>query len=230
MTTTSPPSTPLIVPSILSADLLNLAAEVRDVEQAGADMHHIDVMDGHFVPNLTFGLELIRQLKTITTIPLDVHIMVTNPDEVAQLYLDAGAQCLTFHIEATAHAHRLVKMITARHLNAGVALNPATPVSSVFALLDELHHVLLMSVNPGFGGQDFIPYTTRKCSQLLAEINRRKLNHQVTIQVDGGVNPHTISSLYQAGARSFVAGSAVYNTPHRKSAITQLKACALATT
>lgn len=217
----SHPRSVIMAPSILSADLLHLQKEIKEVEEGGADMHHVDVMDGHFVPNLTFGLELIRQLKTISTIPIDVHIMVSNPDEVAQQYLDAGADRLSFHVEATAHSHRLAHLIKSQNKAPGVAVNPATPVTAVFDVLDHIEHVLLMSVNPGFGGQSFIPRTEQKCIQLAKEIQRRSL--PVHIQVDGGIDTHTIGIMSQAGARSFVAGSAVYKATNRHQALSILR-------
>ena len=216
----------LIAPSLLAADIMNLSKEIRDVEVGGADIHHIDVMDGHFVENLTFGPGLIRALKTCTAVPLDVHIMVANPDHVATHYLDAGADLLTFHVEATAHAHRIVTLIRDHGKLPGIAVNPATPVEQVFPLLDELHHVLLMSVNPGFGGQGFIPHTADKCRVLATELARRGLD-QVKIQVDGGINHQTIGVMAEAGARFFVAGSAIYGHKDRTAAITDLRQAAI---
>ncbi|MCY4380878.1 MAG: ribulose-phosphate 3-epimerase [Proteobacteria bacterium] len=213
----------LIAPSLLAANLLRIETELVSAEKGGADWHHIDVMDGHFVANLTFGLPLIRQLKQISSLPLDVHIMVANPDAVSSMYLKSGADLLTFHIEATHHAHRLVEMIKSVGKKPGVALNPATPVSQVFPILADLHHVLLMSVNPGFGGQKFIESTVAKCHELQAEIQRQHLEGQVLIQVDGGISSETIGAMAHAGATVFVAGSGIYGYHNRKEAISQLR-------
>jgi ribulose-phosphate 3-epimerase len=212
-----------IAPSILSADPLKFGEEIKEVENSGADWHHIDVMDGHFVPNLTFGLGLIKSLKKKMDKPLDVHIMVSNPDEVAMQYVEAGADMLTFHVEAATHAHRIVQSIKAAGKKAGLVVNPGTPIESVYPLLNEIDCVMLMSVNPGFGGQSFIKYTVDKCRQLSEELKRRNLSEQVVIEVDGGINQDTIKEMYEAGARMFVAGSAVYSKADRKAAIQVLR-------
>ena len=224
MTSVSPAC--IIAPSLLSADIMHLGAELEDVERGGADWHHVDVMDGHFVPNLTFGLPLIASLKKTLTCPLDVHIMVSNPDVVAPAYLDAGADLLTFHVEAAIHPHRLVQTIRHRGRKPGIALNPGTPVETIFPLLDDLHHVLLMSVNPGFGGQSFIPYAEEKCRTLYQVLAQRGLVQQVMIEVDGGMTPETVRRMAGAGARAFVAGSWVYGQDSRATAIAALRQAA----
>ena len=212
-----------IAPSILSADPLRFGEEILEVENSGADWHHIDVMDGHFVPNLTFGLSLIKSLKKAMQKPLDVHIMVSNPDEVAMQYVEAGADMLTFHVEAATHAHRIIQSIKNAGKKAGLVVNPGTPIESVYPLLDDVDCVMLMSVNPGFGGQSFIPYTIEKCRQLSLELENRGLKDRVVIEIDGGINADTISKMYDAGARMFVAGSAVYGKKDRADAIKTLR-------
>lgn len=212
----------LVSPSILSANPLKLAAELAEVEEAGADWHHIDVMDGHFVPNLTFGLPLIRAVKRVSRIPLDVHIMIENPDETALSYVEAGADILTFHVEAARHPHRLLGLIREAGAKAGIALNPGTPLASVEALLPCVDMVLLMSVNPGFGGQSFIPQTSGRVRQLRDMLNQR-LYGKILIQVDGGINQETACSVRKEGADCLVAGSWVYGAQNRKEAVAALR-------
>lgn len=213
----------LVAPSILSADPLRYGEEIKSVEQAGADWHHIDVMDGHFVPNLTFGLPLIRSLKRAAKLPLDVHIMVSNPDEVALGYVEAGADILVFHAEAAKHAHRLTQVIRAAGARPGVALNPATPLEFAFALAPHVDVIMLMSVNPGFGGQSFIEDTVPRVKALSTWLTAHKLEEKVLIEVDGGVNDETGRRIVAAGARVLVAGTHVYGAADRAKAIAGLK-------
>ena len=214
-----------VAPSLLAANQLSLLAEIRAVESAGADFHHIDVMDGHFVPNLTFGLPLLKQLKTHSKIPIDVHLMVTNPDDVAIQYLELGADILVFHIEVVRHAHRLIQEIHLRGRKAGVALNPATPVSFLKEVVKYADIVNLMSVNPGFSGQKFIHETTlkiRELVKLLVETNR--LN-DVAIEIDGGIDENTAEMACAAGANILVAGAFVFGSDHWADRIDLLKRC-----
>jgi ribulose-phosphate 3-epimerase len=212
----------IVAPSILAADPLRFLEEIKSVEKAGADWHHIDVMDGHFVPNLTFGIPLVKALKGVSSIPLDVHIMVSNPDEVALDYVKAGADLLVFHVEAVRHGHRLLHAIKDQGAKAGIALNPGTPIEAALPLLDDLDVVMLMSVNPGFGGQKFIPQTISRVKRLAAELQARGLEHEVIIEVDGGVNGENGKRLVQAGARALVAGTYVYGASDRAEPISQL--------
>lgn len=214
---------PLIAPSILSADFLNLASELSVAESCQADWHHIDVMDGHFVPQLTLGAPLVKMIKAKSKILVDVHIMVSNPDLVARDYLDAGADLLTFHIEAAIHAHRLCQQIKEAKCKVGIALNPGTPLSSLDSIFDMVDVVMLMSVNPGFGGQKYIPSTTSKIQTLFQELKRRNLQDKVMIEVDGGINRETIKEAFSAGAQVFVAGNAFYGAADRKKAMDDLR-------
>lgn len=199
-----------IVPSILSADFARLGEAVWAAEQGGADAVQIDVMDGHFVPNITVGAPLVAALRAVTTLPLDVHLMIADPGRYIDDFATAGADIITAHVEACTHLHRVVQQIKAAGVRAGVALNPGTPAVMVQELLEDVDLVLVMTVNPGFGGQAFIPTTLPKIRALRAMLNERGRS-QVPVQVDGGINPETAPLVVAAGARSLVAGSAVYN-------------------
>jgi ribulose-phosphate 3-epimerase len=210
-----------IAPSILSADFARLGAEIQAIEAGGADYVHIDVMDGHFVPNITIGPLVVEAARRVTNLPLDVHLMIENPDRFIPDFARAGADLITVHIEAVPHLHRTVQLIKSLGKKAGVSLNPATPVSSLEVILDDLDLVLIMSVNPGFGGQSFISSSLAKIEALRAEIDRRGL--QVEIEVDGGVKTDNIAAIAAAGASVFVAGSAVFGTADYGATIAALK-------
>jgi ribulose-phosphate 3-epimerase len=217
-----------IAPSILSADFSRLGEEVRALEAGGADYVHIDVMDGHFVPNITIGPLVVEAVRKVTRLPLDVHLMIENPDRYIPDFARAGADLITVHQEAVPHLHRTVQLIHSLGKKAGVSLNPATPVATLEVILEELDLVLLMSVNPGFGGQSFIPSALAKIAELRREIDRRGL--AVELEVDGGVKTDNIGRIAAAGADVFVAGSAVFSTPDYGATIAALKANAVSVT
>jgi len=200
-----------ITPSILSADFARLGEEVAALEAAGADGVHVDVMDGHFVPNLTIGPPVIAALKGHTSLPLDVHLMIQNADEYLEDYARAGAAVITVHAEACPHLHRTLQRIRELGVSPAVTLNPATPLSAIEYVLTSVEMVLIMSVNPGFGGQEFIPFCVEKVARLRDMIAQRGL--AIPIQVDGGISEKTIAPLAAAGAGVFVSGSAVFGHP-----------------
>jgi ribulose-phosphate 3-epimerase len=200
-----------IAPSILASDFARLGEEVRAVEAAGADYVHVDVMDGRFVPNITLGPPIVAAIRKVTKLPLDVHLMIVEPERYIDEFARAGADLISVHLEATPHLHRLVQQIRHAGKKPAVALNPHSPIDGLDVVLPDLDMVLLMSVNPGFGGQQFIEAVVPKIRALRAEIDRRKL--AVDIEVDGGIDPHTAPTVVAAGATVLVAGSAVFHAP-----------------
>ncbi|WP_020674637.1 ribulose-phosphate 3-epimerase [Geopsychrobacter electrodiphilus] len=210
-----------IAPSILSADFTRLGEEVAAIAAAGADYVHVDVMDGHFVPNITIGPLVVDGLRKVTELPFDVHLMIENPDLYIPEFARAGADIITVHQEAVHHLHRTVQLIKSQGKRAGVSINPATPVSSLEVILDDLDLVLIMSVNPGFGGQSFIENCLPKIEQLRKMIDARGL--RVELEVDGGVKPDNIGRIAAAGADVFVAGSAVFSMSDYAATIRALK-------
>jgi ribulose-phosphate 3-epimerase len=215
--------TSLVAPSLLAVNPLDLRANLKEIESLGADLHHVDVMDGHFVPNLTYGPPLVKALKEASGIPLDVHIMVSNPDEVAESYVKAGADYLSFHVEAATHAHGLCQKINALGAKAGLSINPGTSLETLKPLLGEVSLINVMSVNPGFGGQKFIEETISRVKTLKDWIIRDGLEDRVLIEVDGGINAETGKKVFDAGASVLVAGTYVYGASDRKAAIDSLK-------
>ena len=211
----------IIAPSILSADFSRLGDEVKAVEQAGADWIHVDVMDGHFVPNITIGPAVVEAIRKVTELPLDVHLMIESADNYIGEFITAGSDIITVHAEACSHLNRTIQLIKGQDVKAGVVLTPATPLSSLEEILHEIDMVLLMSVNPGFGGQKFIPSMLDKI-QNLSEVMTNYEN-PIELEVDGGINPENAGEIKQAGASVLVAGSAVFNTKDYKKAIKSLR-------
>lgn len=210
-----------IAPSILSADFSRLEQEILKIETAGADLVHIDVMDGHFVPNLTFGAPVVKAIRKVTQLPFDVHLMVDKPEEYIRPFAEAGANIITFHAETTPHLHRVVQSIKEHRIQAGIALNPATPLCVIEEILHDLDLILIMSVNPGFGGQKFIPSALKKIERLKTML--LQIDSPALIEVDGGVTSENAAQLKHAGADILVAGSAIYGAVDCQAAIASLK-------
>lgn len=213
-----------IAPSILSADFTRLGEEIRRVEEAGADMIHVDVMDGHFVPNITIGPLVVEAARRATDLPLDVHLMITDPDTYVDDFVQAGAHNVTVHAEAVEHLHRSIQRVRMAGAKAAVSLNPATPLHGLEYVLEDLDMVLLMTVNPGFGGQAFIRAVLPKIQRLRRIIDERGL--KVEIEVDGGIGPETIGEVSRAGADVFVAGSAIFLSEDYKRTIERMREAA----
>ena len=210
-----------ISPSILSADFSILGEEIRAVEKAGADYIHIDVMDGHFVPNITVGPLIVKAARKITKLPLDVHLMISEPDKYLDTFIEAGSGILTVHAETCPHLNRTITHIKKKGIKAGVSINPSTPLTSLEYILEYVDMVLIMSVNPGFGGQKFIENTIQKIEALHAVID--KYNYDIELNVDGGITVDNIEKVAKAGASVFVSGSGIFNTEDYKKTITLMK-------
>ena len=210
-----------ISPSVLAADLSNLASEVKDIEVSGADMVHLDVMDGMFVTNISFGLPVIQSLRSKTNIIFDVHLMIDAPERYADRFIEAGADILTFHLEACKDSSDLLARIREQGVMAGISIKPGTPVEEVYPYLDQCDMVLVMTVEPGYGGQKLIPETLEKVTKIKAEAEMRGLN--IEIQVDGGINGENAKDAISAGATILVAGSSVFGKTDRKAAIEALR-------
>jgi ribulose-phosphate 3-epimerase len=210
-----------LAPSILSADFANLGAAIAAVTRGGADQIHVDVMDGHFVPNITIGVPVVKSLRKITKLPLDVHLMITDPDRYIEPFIDAGANLVSVHVEVLPHLHRTIAQIKKLGAKAGVVLNPSTPVSAIEEVAGDVDFVLVMSVNPGFGGQVFIPGSVKKIRNVRALLDRA--GNRAPIEVDGGVDLTTVSRVVEAGAEWLVAGHAIFGGGDAEQAARALK-------
>ena len=211
-----------ISPSLLSANFSNLEKDIKMLEEGGADLLHIDVMDGHFVPNITVGPVVVEAIKEVATIPLDVHLMISDPDYYVNAFIDAGADYLTIHSEATPHVHRVVQKIKSKGIKSGVSLNPHTPISVLENILDDIDLVLIMSVNPGFGGQSFIPHSLEKIKKLKQFLKENDAGH-IETEVDGGIKLDNIKEVSDAGCDIFVSGSGIFNAENPKDVIGKMK-------
>ena len=212
--------------SILAADFAALGDAIAAAERGGADLIHVDVMDGHFVPNITIGVPVVKSLRRIATVPLDVHLMIENPDRYIDAFAEAGAAMISVHVEALRHLHRTVQAIRKLGVKAGVVINPATPIVMLEDVAADLDYVVVMSVNPGFGGQTFIPRSESKIRAVRALLDRA--GNAAPVEIDGGVDMSNVAQVVAAGARIIVAGSAVFNTPDPERAVRELKAAAVA--
>jgi ribulose-phosphate 3-epimerase len=215
----------LIAPSILSADFAALGAAIGAAERGGADLIHVDVMDGHFVPNITIGPPVVKSIRRVATVPLDVHLMIEEPDRYIDAFAEAGAAMISVHVEAVTHLHRTIHAIKALGVKAGAVLNPATPAGMLEDIAPDLDFVLVMSVNPGFGGQSFIPHSESKVRDVRALLDRT--GSRATIEIDGGIDMKTVGRVVAAGARMIVAGSAIFHAPDPERATRELKTAAL---
>jgi len=213
-----------IAPSILSADFAALGDAIAAAERGGADLIHIDVMDGHFVPNITIGVPVVQSLRRIVKVPMDVHLMIEEPDRYIDAFVKAGAAMVSVHVEVLPHLHRTVQAIKALGAKAGVVVNPATPAASLHDIAGDVDYVLVMSVNPGFGGQTFIPRSESKVREVRALLDRA--GNRAPIEIDGGIDQHNVARVVAAGAEIIVAGSAVFHTPDPERATRELKAAA----
>jgi ribulose-phosphate 3-epimerase len=214
-----------LAPSILSADFAHLARDIAAVERGGADLIHVDVMDGHFVPNITIGPLVVRAIKRVTNLPLDVHLMIEDPDRYLDAFVDAGASLLSVHVEVLPHLHRTIHAIKKRGVKAGVVLNPSTPVVSLAEVAGDVDHVLVMSVNPGFGGQTFIPRSVEKIRAVRRLLTSAR--NDAPIEVDGGVDLETVAAVVTAGADMLVAGQAIFGAADAEAAARALRAAAV---
>jgi len=213
-----------IAPSILSADFAALGDAIAAAERGGADLIHIDVMDGHFVPNITIGVPVVQSLRRIVKVPMDVHLMIEEPDRYIDAFVKAGAAMVSVHVEVLPHLHRTVQAIKALGAKAGVVVNPATPAASLHDIAGDVDYVLVMSVNPGFGGQTFIPRSESKVREVRALLDRA--GNRAPIEIDGGIDQHNVARVVAAGAEIIVAGSAVFHTPDPERATRELRAAA----
>jgi len=215
----------LLAPSILSANFAALGAEIAAVERGGADLIHVDVMDGHFVPNITIGPPVVKSIRRVANVPLDVHLMIEEPDRYLEAFADAGASMISVHVEVLPHLHRTVHAIKNLGLKAGVVLNPSTPIIAIEPMAGDVDYVLIMSVNPGFGGQTFIPRSESRVRDVRAMLDRA--GNPAPVEIDGGIDVTNVGRVVAAGARMIVAGSAIFHTSDPERATRELKAAAL---